>query len=67
MVDYEYRVMTFGAAVSKEDTRRALVEAAEHGRWELARTRLYWGGVQRSWLRRRVLRVPRAHVDAARG
>jgi hypothetical protein len=66
MIEYEYRVMTFGRQVSREEARRALVEAAEHGDWELTRTRHYVGGARRSWLRRKMVRVPRALVDAVR-
>lgn len=66
MIEYEYRVMTFGRQVSREESRRALVEAAEHGDWELSRLRLYLGGTRRAWLRRRIVRVARVRVDAAR-
>lgn len=66
MIEYEYRMMTFGRQVTREESRRALVEAAEHGDWELTRTLLYLGGARRVWLRRRKVRVPRVRVDAAR-
>ncbi|MFI2752333.1 DUF5703 family protein [Cellulomonas sp. P22] len=54
---YEYRVLTFPSSISRGDTRRALTEAAEYGRWELARSRLYAGGDRKVWLRRKVMRV----------
>ncbi|MCA0435472.1 MAG: DUF5703 family protein [Austwickia sp.] len=66
MMEFEYRVVTFGRQVSREESRRALADAAEHDGWELARTRLYVGGARRVWLRRRIVRVPRRWVDAAR-
>lgn len=66
MIEYEYRTLTFGRQVSRDESRRALTEAAEHGDWELTRTLLYLGGARRFWLRRRRVRVPRATVDAAR-
>jgi hypothetical protein len=59
MVEYEYRVLSFGRGMSRSEIRRALAEQAEYGHWELHRTRVYLGGVQRSWLRRRIIRVPR--------
>lgn len=34
-----------------------LTEAAEYGRWELARTSVYLGGERRVWLRRRIMTV----------
>lgn len=66
MIDFEYRILTFDRSVSREEARRVLVDAAEQGQWELARSRRYLGGARRVWLRRRILRVPRARVDAAR-
>jgi hypothetical protein len=61
MVEYEYRVMSFTRRDSRADIRRALVDAAEYGHWELHRTRIYLGGIQRTWLRRKIIRVPRPH------
>jgi Family of unknown function (DUF5703) len=59
MVEYEYRILSFGREVSRADVRRALVEQAEYGYWELQRTRVYVGGLRRTWLRRKIIRVPR--------
>lgn len=59
MVEYEYRVLKFGKDVSRADIRKTLADHAEYGRWELHRTRVYLGGVRRTWLRRRVIRATR--------
>jgi hypothetical protein len=45
--------------MSRSDIRRALSAEAEYGQWELHRTRVYLGGRMRTWLRRRIIRVPR--------
>jgi hypothetical protein len=54
---YQYRTMTIPPSISTSDARRMLTEEAEHGRWELARTRLFVGGTREVLLRRRILRV----------
>ena len=59
MVEYEYRVLQLPGAVSRADVRALLTEHAEYGRWELARSVRYEGGVHRFWLRRRIMRVQR--------
>ncbi len=59
MVEYEYRVLTFERRFSRAEVRRALAEQAEYGHWELARLRVYVGGVRRIWLRRKIIRVQR--------
>ena len=59
MVEYEYRVLSFTRRDTRADIRRALAEAAEYDHWELHRTRIYLGGLQRTWLRRRVIRARR--------
>lgn len=56
-MQYEYRTITLPREVSINDSRRILTEEAEHGHWELARTRLYSGGMRRYWLRRKTIRV----------
>ena len=48
MVEYEYRVLQFARGVSRADIRRTLADHAEYGHWELHRTRVSIGGVQRS-------------------
>ena len=59
MTEYEYRILTFDRHTSKAEARQAVREHAEYGRWELARTVVYEGGVRRMWLRRRIMRVER--------
>jgi hypothetical protein len=59
MVEYEYRELKFSRGVSRADIRKTLADHAEYGHWELHRTRIYLGGVQRTWLRRRVIRASR--------
>lgn len=59
MIEYEYRVLTFGREQPRGEVRRTLAEQAEYGHWELARVRVYWGGVRRVWLRRKIIRVRR--------
>ena len=54
---YEFREVRLPRATSVSDARQILTEAAEYGRWELARTSLYVGGERRVWLRRRIIRV----------
>ena len=55
--EYEQRVFSVPATLSRTDLTRILTEEAEVGRWELARTRVYLGGHRRIWLRRRIIRV----------
>jgi len=57
--DYEYRVLTLPRHTPGAEVRRILTDHAEYGRWELARVRLYAGGMRRVWLRRRIIRVAR--------
>ena len=59
MVEYEYRVLQFTPNVSRADIRKTLADHAEYGHWELHRTRVYLGGLQRTWLRRKIIRAPR--------
>jgi hypothetical protein len=54
---YEYREVRIPRTTSPADAHRMLSDEAEHGRWELARTRLYAGGERRVWLRRKIYRV----------
>lgn len=58
--EYEFRVITIPPRMSRAEARQLLTEHAEYGRWELARVRLYAGGMRRVWLRRRIIRVPRS-------
>lgn len=59
MIEYEYQTLTFGREDSRSEVRRALTEQAEYGHWELYRVRVYWGGVRKAWLRRKIIRVQR--------
>ena len=59
MVEYEYRVLSFTRKDSRSEIRRTLAEHAEYGHWEMHRLSLYWGGVRRVWLRRKIIRVQR--------
>lgn len=59
MVDYEYRTVTFARDVSRAEAGRVLTEHAEYEQWELCRMRLYFGGVRRALLRRKIIRVRR--------
>ena len=59
MVEYEYRELTFHRDQSRGEVRQALTEHAEYGRWELFRVRLFWGGVRKVVLRRKIIRVRR--------
>ncbi|WP_370893089.1 DUF5703 family protein [Janibacter sp. GXQ6167] len=59
MVEYEYSVLNFPRGATRSQVRRTLAEHAEYGHWELHRTVIYTGGLQRSWLRRKIIRVPR--------
>lgn len=56
---WEYREVSLPRGTGRDAARAALVEAAELGRWELARLRLYPDGRRRIWLRRRIQRVAR--------
>ncbi len=62
MTDYEYCVLTFPRQLTPAQTRRILTDHAEYGRWELARSRTYWGGTRRVWLRRAIIRVERGYL-----
>lgn len=57
--DYEYRVVVFPRSFSRAQVQRFLAEHADRGHWEVARVRMYWGGVRRVWVRRRIIRVVR--------
>lgn len=59
MIEYEFQELTFGRAHTRAEVRQVLAEQAEYGNWELHRVRLYWGGVRKAWLRRKIIRVRR--------
>lgn len=54
---FEFREVRIPRTTPPGDARRMLTEAAEYGRWELARSSLYVGGERRVWLRRRIMKV----------
>lgn len=57
--EFEYRVLVVGRSADKAELRQQLTDAAEYGKWELTRTRIYTGGHRKVWLRRRIIRVAR--------
>jgi len=57
MIEYEYQRMELPRSVTRNVARRLLTDAAEYGRWELDRLRLYPDGRRRVVLRRRIIRV----------
>jgi hypothetical protein len=57
MLDYEYQRLTMPRGTSRNAAQRALTEAAEYGRWELDRVRLFPDGTRKVVLRRRIIRV----------
>ncbi|MDR1442541.1 MAG: DUF5703 family protein [Bifidobacteriaceae bacterium] len=54
---YEYRIVTVPAHATATAAHQMITAQAEYGRWEMAKSTRYWGGVKRVWLRRKVLRV----------
>jgi hypothetical protein len=54
---YEYRVVSVPPSTPTDQARKLIVDHAEYGRWEMARSAVYWGGSKRVWLRRKILRV----------
>jgi hypothetical protein len=59
MPEYEYQRMDLPRSVSRNAAWRLLTDAAEYGRWELDRLRLYPDGRRRVVLRRPIIRVQR--------
>lgn len=59
MVEYEFRELTFARDQNRSAVRQALTEHAEYGHWELVRVRVFWGGVRKVILRRKIIRVRR--------
>ena len=55
MVEYEFKDLRFTRDVSRSEVRQTLAEAAEYGHWELHRKVVYLGGVQKAWLRRKLM------------
>ncbi|MDO5738598.1 MAG: DUF5703 family protein [Ornithinimicrobium sp.] len=59
MVEYEFRELTFLRDSSRSFVRQTLTDHAEYGHWELVRVRLFWGGIRKVVLRRKIIRVRR--------
>lgn len=59
---FQWKVVDIPRHLSRGDASALLTEQAEQGKWELARSALYYGGARRVWLRRRALRVERSDV-----
>ncbi|MFE5774935.1 DUF5703 family protein [Brachybacterium sp. NPDC056505] len=55
--DYEFQVLAVPRGTSIRSVRTALAAESEYGRWDLVRTRHYYGGEKRVWMRRRIIRV----------
>ncbi len=56
---YEYLILSVRPDEPVPVAYDRLREHAEYGKWELERSRLYFGGGRKYWLRRKVLRVER--------
>nr|WP_277451498.1 DUF5703 family protein [Janibacter sp. DB-40] len=59
MPEYEFRTVVFPRGAARAAIRQELADHAEYGHWELHRKVVYLGGVQKAWLRRKIIRVPR--------
>jgi hypothetical protein len=57
MLSYEYQRVMLPRGTSRSTAQRLLTDAAEYGRWELERVRLYPDGTRKVVLRRRIMRV----------
>ena len=58
-VEWEFENITLSRELSRNMVTRMLVERAEHGGWELARTRIGPDGTRRIELRRKIIRQPK--------
>jgi hypothetical protein len=58
-VEWEFENLTLSRELSRNVVTRLLVERAEHGGWELARTRIGPDGTRRIELRRKIIRQAR--------
>ena len=58
-VEWEFENITLSRELSRNVVTRLLVERAEHGGWELARTRIGPDGTRRIELRRKIIRQAR--------
>jgi Family of unknown function (DUF5703) len=58
-VEWEFENVTLSRELSRSAVTRLLVERAEKGGWELARTRITPDGTRRVVLRRKIIRQVR--------
>ena len=58
-VEWEFRSVSYDRELSRSAVTRLLVEHAESGGWELARTRIASDGTRSVVLRRKIIRQPR--------
>ena len=58
-VEWEFENIILSRELSRNVVTRLLVERAEHGGWELARTRIGPDGTRRIELRRKIIRQPK--------
>ena len=58
-VEWEFDKVVFDREFPRTVVTKLLVERAEHGGWELARTRIGPDGTRRIELRRKIIRQPR--------
>jgi hypothetical protein len=61
-VEYEFDRLTIDPELSRNGVTRLLVERAEHGGWEIHRSRLLHDGTRKVELRRKIIRQPRARL-----
>lgn len=66
MPEYEFRTISFPRGAARAAIRQELTDHAEYGHWELHRTVVYIGGVEKAWLRRKIIRVPRPPASPLR-
>lgn len=59
MPEYEFRTIVFPRGSARAAIRQELTDHAEYSHWELHRTVVYLDGLEKAWLRRRIIRVPR--------
>ena len=58
-VEWEFRTVSYDRELSRSAVTRLLVDHAETGGWELARTRVALDGTRSVVLRRKIIRQPR--------
>jgi hypothetical protein len=55
-MEWQFETVTFSRELSRNVVTKLLVERAEHGRWELDRTRIAPDGTRQVVLRRKIIR-----------